>query len=280
MCREVVGRRFIGTLRHGTKGCERTGNTKAHRTFFVFFVILVLVVPVEPAFAHDAPTLLPTKLEFDATQAPKTCNDSVEFRWLLVRWVPPTVWTDDAARRLSVHIQRTKGGGKQVDVALVDSDGMMLADDHKAYSAQAECHKVLSETAQVSARLLGALEPPPPRQPLACPVCPPPQPQSDPAKPLQRAPHIPSATVRPLARLPNPLLAGASHERASVFAGPAVLVSPGGLSPSVQLVMGGHLPLHSRLSAEVLTFLPLTSGRVENANGAMTVRQLFFGQCK
>ncbi|MBK9265389.1 MAG: hypothetical protein IPM54_37090 [Polyangiaceae bacterium] len=117
---------------------------------------LVGVLPARTAFAHDAPAIAPARLEFDASQAPKLCNDRATFRTLLDNWVAVNVWSPDADRRLVVRIRRAPTGEKLGEVALVDAAGATIAEHHERYGAREECYKVLYESASAAAKLLGA----------------------------------------------------------------------------------------------------------------------------
>ena len=97
----------------------------------------------KPAFAHDAPVILPARLDFDASHAPKNCNDPDGFRSLLGAWVPADALRDQAERRLIVRIQSSSTGGKQADVSLVDGEGAVLTERHTPYAVKVECYKVL-----------------------------------------------------------------------------------------------------------------------------------------
>lgn len=192
---------LVGRLRHTGRGYQRTGITNHRGTFFYVLFTTIWVLQTEPAFSHDIPALPPTKLDFDANQGPKNCNDLDAFVRLLEAWVPPEVFQNDAERRLVVRVQRTRSGGKQADLTLVDSTGATLAEDHKTYSAQIECHSVLWAAARSAAKLLGAFEPPAPQLPVACPVCPPPIPP-EPMRP-QRIPGHAMARHRPKFAVPH-----------------------------------------------------------------------------
>jgi len=127
---------------------------------------------VQPAFALNAPTIAPTQLDFDASQAPKTCNDRTEFSRLLSTWLPEATMVDDAERRLVVRIRRSPTGAKLADLTLVDAADATNRDHHERFSAKVECYRVLYETAYAAAKLLGAFNKPPPPEPLVCPACP------------------------------------------------------------------------------------------------------------
>ncbi|MBK9266966.1 MAG: hypothetical protein IPM54_45225 [Polyangiaceae bacterium] len=144
--------------------------------------------------------ILPTQLDFDASRAPKVCNDADGFASLLGGWVPKGVLRENAERRLVVRIRWTPTGGKRAEVSLVDAQGAVVAERHAEYEAAAECHFVLHDAARSAAQLLGAFEPPPPKEPVICPVCPPSAP-SPPTRPLPTspppAPPVPTITHAP-----------------------------------------------------------------------------------
>lgn len=131
----------------------------------------------QSAFAHDQPVIIPTRLDFDAAHAPKKCNDREKFLIVLNAWVPDEVFRDDAQRHLTVRIRWSSTGGKRVDVALVDAQGVTVVEGHTSFGAKQECHEVLWGTALDVAKMLGAFEPPPPKDPLRCPPPAPPPPQ-------------------------------------------------------------------------------------------------------
>lgn len=181
---------------------QRTGITK-NKFFFLNLVIILmlsLVFSAQPAFAHDPPVILPTRLDFDASQAPKSCNAVDSFSGMLGAWIPKEVLQDDADRRLIVRLQSSAKGGKRADVSLVDGQGVVLAERHATYASRVECHKVLWEVARDAAKMLGAFEPPPPKEPVPAPVCAPcascPQPRSCPTFPPLR-PTTPTLTLLP-----------------------------------------------------------------------------------
>ena len=97
--------------------------TKKSMPTYIFFLTTLgaLLLPDRPAYAHDAPTLTPTRLDFDATSAPKPCHDKAEFQNILATWVPAGVIRADAVRRLKVRSRRSPTGGKLVDVTVEDA---------------------------------------------------------------------------------------------------------------------------------------------------------------
>lgn len=171
---------------------QRTAITKNNFFFFnlVVAVVLGIAFVAQPASAQDAHIILPTQLVFDASHAPKKCNDQDGFRSILGAWVPPDVLREDAERRLIVHIESSARGGKRADVSLVDGQGIVLAERHTPYTAKEECYKVLWAVARDAAKMLGAFEPPPPKEPVPAPVCAPcascPQPRPCPTFPPLR----------------------------------------------------------------------------------------------
>lgn len=163
-----------GSFAHEGTRPDRTAITKNKFLFLKLCVtsILSVMCRVQPALAHDPPAIQPTQLDFDASSAPKKCRDDVSFRLILDAWVPPKLLREDAERRLVVRIQSSSTGGKRADVSLIDGEGVVVAERHTSYTAKMECHKVLWETAYDAARVLGAFEPPPPKEPIRCPICP------------------------------------------------------------------------------------------------------------
>jgi hypothetical protein len=160
---------------HDAQGCKPIEISKASSTVLPFFLTLALaaVLPPRAAFAHDAPAISPTRLEFDASQAPKSCNDQLEFESILANWVPREVMSSEADRRLVVRIRRSPMGVKSVGVMLLDAAGKTLDEHRERFDARLECYRVLYKTALASANLLGAFKKPPPAEPCpACPVCP------------------------------------------------------------------------------------------------------------
>ncbi|HRI65258.1 MAG TPA: hypothetical protein PK156_13510 [Polyangium sp.] len=103
---------------------------------------------------------------------------------------------DDAERRLDVRIRWTSTGGKRADVSLVDARGVTLAERHTPYANATECHKVLWAVARDAAKILGAFEPPPPKEPVTCPA---PQPcvSCPPARPCATFPPLRLTTPAP-----------------------------------------------------------------------------------
>jgi len=87
----------------------------------------------------------------------------------------------------------------------------------------------------------------------------------------------PSASVVPEKPRPKPIRPPVRREKLSVFAGPAMFASPGGLSPAVHLAFAARFPLVHSLSAETWGMLPLTSGTVKSADGEMALRLFFLG---
>ncbi|HRI66736.1 MAG TPA: hypothetical protein PK156_20965 [Polyangium sp.] len=174
----------------------------------------------QSAWAHDPPEIAPTRLEFDASQAPPECNDRKSFNTILWRWVPPSTWRDDAVQRLVVRIQGSANGPKSVDVSVVDSRGSVQAERHTPYSAATECHKVLYDTAYLAAQMLGAFEPRPPQEPMTCPAC-------APCSSCQPARPVPPVAPSPaLPRMPPRFSLGLG---AFVGSGIVAKISPGAL---------------------------------------------------
>ena len=150
--------------------------------------VLSLAFLERPAWAHDPPVIVPARLEFEAKAAPKNCNDLDSFTSILFGFVPFTAFRDDADRRLVVRLRWSATGGKQADISLIDAQGVVLAERHRLYGARVECHKILWTIADDAAVMLGAFDPPPPKEPVvhedsppsqrcplppACPTCPP-----------------------------------------------------------------------------------------------------------
>ncbi len=176
-------------------------------TRFTFFVMVVLaaVLPARTTFALDAQTIAPTQLDFDASQAPKACNDQETFTYLLGTWITDDVLMPQADQQLIVRIRRTPNGGKLAEVTLVDAAGATIREHQESYFAKAECHHVLYDTARTAAKLLGAFDKPPPPEPCptcaACAVCP-----ACPTRPTcpTLAPPLPALPV-PRPTLPLPM---------------------------------------------------------------------------
>ncbi|MBK9260320.1 MAG: hypothetical protein IPM54_10835 [Polyangiaceae bacterium] len=188
------------SMRHDGIGYEATGIPKKSSTLLLFFFTLGLTLPVRTAFALDAPAIAPTQLDFDASRAPKSCNNRVTFDMLLRNWVAESVWTPDAARRLMVRIHRSPRGEKLVDVTLVDATGTTMAEHHQPFGVREECHRVLYEAARTAATLLGAFEKPPPPEPWPqCPPLPPP-PEPAPSPACPPCPKCPVSTPPPAVR--------------------------------------------------------------------------------
>ncbi|MBK9259929.1 MAG: hypothetical protein IPM54_08855 [Polyangiaceae bacterium] len=205
------------------------------------------------AFALDAPAIAPTQLDFDASRAPKSCNNDVTFKELLEIRVPANVLKPDAARRLIVRIHRSPRGQKLVDVTLVDATGTTLAEHHQPFGVREECHRVLYEAARTAAKLLGAFKKPPPPEPCptcpACPSCADCPASSAPAQPLPRrvAPaQPPPRKVAPAQSRPQPP-PSTPPRRASVMAGALLatgITSQGTAGPfvGVSVVPSSHFP--------------------------------------
>ncbi|MDC3960538.1 hypothetical protein [Polyangium jinanense] len=115
--------------------------------------------------------------------------------------------------------------------------------------------------------LRGRLLPVPAGSPTAAPGAAPPV---APSAPSTSPPAASSAP--PLADPPPP-----REPRVSLLAGPALLASPGGVSISPNLALSGRLSLWSRVSAEAWSFLPLSPGFVQNADGEVALRAFFLG---
>lgn len=158
--------------------------------------MLTLVFWAQPAFAHEPPVILPTRLDFDSSKAPKKCNDEEGFRGNLLAWVPADVLRAEAERRLIVRIAWSATGGKRADVSLVGAQGVVLAERHTPYATTTECFKVLWEVARDAAKILGAFEPPPPKEPVICP----------PSPYVPPGPSCPQCPSCPRFRLPTPTI--------------------------------------------------------------------------
>lgn len=211
---------------------------------FIFFVMVFLgvVLPAQTTFAHDAAIIVPTRLDFDASQAPKNCNDDVTFRNLLAIWVDLRMLSLDAARRLIVRIRRSPAGGKLAELTLLDTSGSTLAEKQRTFASKTECHKVLYDTAYDAATLLGAFEKPPVPEPATCPAIPAcsacPAPTRCPLPPsLPTSQHAPSLRAR------------ASYSSRRAFIGAGVFFGTGitsdvSIGPHVSLgfVPSRHLP--------------------------------------
>ncbi|MDI1442395.1 hypothetical protein [Polyangium sp. 6x1] len=114
------------------------------------------------------------------------CSDAFEFKALLTNWVPVSTIDPTAARALVVRIRRLPDGGKSVDMTISDENGVAVSTDHRDYSPQTDCFKVLYWTAFDAATRIRAAapkeeeqaptpppaEPPPSPKPAPCPKCP------------------------------------------------------------------------------------------------------------
>lgn len=174
------GRLFRDAVPHTGRGPERTGITKILGTFFLLSVVSLLSVmfSARPALGHDAPIIVPAQLDFDASPAPKDCNDEMIFRTILETWLPKANLREDPDRHLVVRLLRSSSGGIRTDVVLADAQGTTVSEWHDDFAAKTDCHKVLWTAALHSAELLGAFDPPPPpppppaKEPVICPACP------------------------------------------------------------------------------------------------------------
>jgi hypothetical protein len=178
--------------------------TQNRSTFWTLLATLVLSLAfsAQPAFADESPLIVPTRLDFDASRAPKNCNDPESFRSILEAWVPKELLRDDAERRLIVRIQRSSTGGKQADVSLVNAQGVTLEERHTPYATTGECDKVLWAVARDAAKMMGAFDKPPPPEPLVRPApLTPPAPAEPAPCPACPAPALPRITLpAPFAR--------------------------------------------------------------------------------
>ncbi|HRI70916.1 MAG TPA: hypothetical protein PK156_42070 [Polyangium sp.] len=179
--------------------------------------------------AQDIPIIPPTRVDFDATSAPKSCQDKVTFGAILGDWLPNGVVTDDAARRIVVRLRRTNRS-TLADVTLVAADGTVVDKHHEPFGAKEECHKILYDTARAVARLLGAFEKPPPKTPMTCPVSPP-----------ISSPTCPTCPVCPALVRPAPRMTIAAPATHRFFVGAGVFYGMGlqsGQFPGPQLSLG------------------------------------------
>ena len=276
--------RFIRGVRrrritHIVLGYERIGFTKQSSTTMFFFVmgLLCSVLFSRQALAHEPPTIAPTRLEFDATQAPKICNDQILFRNLLTNWVPYSALSLDVERRLTVHIQRKPTGNKEWDVILSDTTGTIIHERHERYGAKTECYKVLYEAAYAAATLLGAFEKPPSSEP--CPICPPPPICPGPARcpePPEPAPKRRSETTSvPLRQTFPPLAARRAYFGAGVLFGTGI-TPQGAIGPCFAL---GFVPSRHSPWLQVEFAGAWTSQERPDANAAMNVIPMFGSVC-
>jgi len=188
-------------------GYEAHGSPKKSIGRWIFFPIASFCAVLLPqaAHAHDPPPIPATRIDFDARYMPKSCNNNDNFLAILNNWVPAGTIIPDAPRSLAVRIRRFAADGKMVDITLTDADGVTVAEAHQTFPSTTECHKVLYEAAKASARIIGAFEKPPPREPVscpACPTCPPPAPCPAarwvaPVQPMPAATPVP----RPMRRM-------------------------------------------------------------------------------
>ena len=268
--------RGLGRIAHAQLGYEPSGIAKKTFVKMIFFATLVLglVLPTRTASAQGAPAIVSTRLEFEATQVPKSCGDDVTFRGLLTHWVKPTVLSLDAERRLTVRIRRSQTGGKLADLKLVDTAGSTLAEEHKTFASKTECHKVLWEAAFAAARLLGASENPPPVEVPSCPACP--SCPSCAVCPVCPVPTVQPARVAvPLQSQPVPrimLAARRAFVGAGVFLGMGILPDAA-LGPHISLgfVPSPHSP---RIQVELAGAWTMQNLRLTNAAGSMPVHAI------
>lgn len=257
------GRRLVRTsLAHAGQGHQPIAITQNKFLFLKLFiaVVLSLAFGAQSAFAHDPPVILPTRLDFDASQASKNCNDQDGFRSILGSWVPVDVLRDDAERRLIVSIQSSARGSKRADVSLVDERGVTVAERHTPYATTHECYKVLWAVARDAAKMLGAFEPPPPKEPVVCPAspacasCPPPRPCFT-VSSLRRTTPTPTVVPTPYRSfigLGGFVGSGIFSEMAG---GPSVLL---GFSPSTRLSQM-HIELHAAWTSQTSQSIRLHS---------------------
>lgn len=247
------------TVAHVGVGHERDDITQ-NKFFFLGLLVtaaLWLVFCPQPAYAQDPPVIAPTKFDFDASLAPKKCNVPEDFKSILHAWVPQTVLRDDAERRLVVRIKWLSTGGKRAGVSLMNAEGATIAQRQKDYSAATECHYVLWKTAYDAAEMMGAFEPPPPKEPVICP----PYPTST-AAPL--CPTCPLCPACPM-HLPAPTFPPALPR---FFAGLGAFVGSGIFSKlnAGPLLMLGFVPLRRLPELHLELESAWTSQTIESIN--------------
>jgi hypothetical protein len=278
--------RFIRGVRrrritHIVLGYERIGFTKQSSTVMFFFAIGLIysVLFSRQALAHEAPTIAPTRLEFDATEAPKNCNDERSFAAILATLVPNDVMKSDAEQRLLVRVHRTPTRGKLMlmDVTLTDARGATIKERHERYGAKTECHKVLYEAAYAAATLLGAFEKPPASEP--CPICPPPPACPGPARCPEDPESAPKrrseSTSVPLRQIFPPLAARRAYFGAGVLFGTGI-TPQGAIGPTFAL---GFVPSRHSARLHVEFAGAWTSQDWRDANAAMNVIPMFGSVC-
>jgi hypothetical protein len=200
---------------------------------FLIAAMFGAVFSAQPARASNAPVIAPTRLDFDATQAPKNCNDDTTFRAILANWVPREVLTADAERRLAVRIRRSPTGGKLVDLTVVDTNGTAPMTDHKEFPSKTECYKVLYASAYTAATLLGAFEKPPAPEPLVCPA---------PLAPAE-SPRCPACPTHPTRSMAPPRIELPASPTPRVFLGAGVFL---GMTTTAEPSVGPYLSLGFR----------------------------------
>ena len=276
--------RFIRGVRrrritHIVLGYERIGFTKQSSTVMFFFAmgLIYSVLFSRQALAHEAPTIAPTRLEFDATEAPKNCNDERGFASILGTWVPSDVIKYEGEQRLVVRLHRMPTGGKLADIHLFGSAGMLVAEEHRKFASKTECYKVLYEAAYAAATLLGAFEKPRPPEPG--PICPPPPACPGPA----RCPEPPEPTFKrrsestsvPLRQTFPPLAARRAYFGAGVLFGTGI-TPQGAIGPYFAL---GFVPSRHSPRLQVEFAGAWTSQERPDANAAMNVIPMFGSVC-
>lgn len=90
-----------------------------------------------------------------------------------------------------------------------------------------------------------------------------------------RSPEAPAASsslAAPVSAVPSPVPVASSARVPSLFVGPALLASPGGVDATPHVWLGARSPPLGRVEVELLGFLPTTAASVSAAQGSMSLR--------
>ncbi|MDC3960728.1 hypothetical protein [Polyangium jinanense] len=144
-----------------------------------------------------------SRVELTTDRTLPGCSDAFEFKAILANWVPVSTIDPTAARALVVRIRRLPDGGKSVDTTITDENGVAVSTDHRDYSPQTDCFKVLYWTAFDAATRIRAAAPKKEEQAPTPSVEPPPSPKTAPCPRFPTCPppsKPPAAAPAPVAR--------------------------------------------------------------------------------
>ena len=101
----------------------------------------------------------PHRLDFAVTPGLPLCNDEEAYRAILTNWIPIQSLNPTVARKIVVRMKALRGGGKKVELTLLDAEGQTAETETHEYPPDEECFRILYWAAFDTLKLLKRVTP-------------------------------------------------------------------------------------------------------------------------